>query len=279
MIRKILAGALIFISSILLILSVVGIAAAWIWNEPLTIKSITQVQGIDSQMVQVQSDIQNAKAEVERALRIIESAEKALSSLLGQTSNAQDLLKQVNSLLDDKLIPGLQTTQTKIDQVRITLEDLRNSLKKINTLPFLDLNIPGDEFLASLLADADGLNSEIADVQDLAQRASTFVSDTSYLLGGDFTETKQDLKDLNLILKDYDDQIMGWRSQADRIIKSLPRWIDLGSVILTFCLLWFGLSQFSLFLHGLQLWKGGDPLQVFFKRGWKYGLEKVIDKE
>jgi hypothetical protein len=266
MIRKILAGGLIFLSSVLLIFSLVGIGAAWIWNETLTRKSITQIQGIDSQLAQIQSDIQNAKAEVERALRIVDSAEKALSSLVGQTSGAKDLLQQVNSLLDDKLIPGLQTTQTKIDQVRTTLEDLRNSLKQINTLPFLDLNIPGDEFLASLLVDADGLNSEIVSVQDLAQRASTFVSDTSYLLGGDFTDTKQDLEDLNLVLKDYDDQIRGWRSQADRVIKSLPRWIDLGSVILTFCLLWFGLSQFGLLMHGLSLWKGRNPLVDVFGR-------------
>lgn len=267
MIRKILAGGLIFLSSILLILSMVGIAGAWIWNEPLTRKSVAEVQRIDSQLTQIQSDIQNAKVEVDRALRIVDSAEKALSSLIGQTSGANDLLAQVNNLLDDKLIPGLQTTQTNIDQVRTTLENLRSSLKQINTLPFLDLNIPGDELLASLLADVDGLNSEIADVQDLAQRASTFMGDTSYLLGGDFTETKQELEDLQLVLRDYDDQIMGWRVQADRIIKSLPRWIDLASLILTFCLLWFGFSQFSLLLHGLRLWKGGNPLQDVFRRG------------
>ena len=267
MIRKILAGGLIFLSSTLLILSVVGIAATWTCNEPLTRKSITEVQGIDSLLAQIQTDIQNAKAEVERALRIVDSAEKALSSLVGQTSGANDLLMQVNSLLDDKLIPGLQTTQTKIDQVRTTLENLRTSLEQINTLPFLNLNIPGDELLTGLLKDVDTLNSEITSVQDLAQRASTFVSDTSYLLGGDFTETKQELEDLNLVLKDYDDQITGWRSQAGRVIKSLPRWIDYASIILAFCLLWFGFSQFSLLLHGLSVWKGRNPLQGVNIRG------------
>lgn len=260
MIRKILGGGLILISSILLILSVIGIAAAWIWNEPMTSKSIKQVQGIDSRLVQVQFDIQNAKGEVERALRIVDSAEKAISSLVGQSPGANNLLAQINSMLENKLIPGLQTTQTKIDQIRTTLENLRTSLKQVNSFPLLNLNIPGDELLANLLADVDGLNSEIADVRDLAQRASTFVSDTSYLLGGDFSETKKNLEDLNLVLKDYDDQITGWRNQADRILKSLSRWIDLASLILTFCLLWFGFSQFSLVLHGLRLWKGGNPL-------------------
>ena len=196
MTRKILTGVLIGLSSIMLVLSVVGIGATWIYNEPLTRESTTRVQEVDSMLAQIQTDLQNAKAEVERALRIIESAEQALASLTEQTSDAKNILEEVNSTLDDKLIPGLKTTRETISQVRGTLEDLRAALEQVNTLPFVDLNIPGDELLASMLSGMDALDSEIANVQDLAQRASTFVSDTSYLLGGDFTETKQHLEDL-----------------------------------------------------------------------------------
>jgi F0F1-type ATP synthase membrane subunit b/b' len=267
MTRKILAGVLIGLSSIMLVLSMVGIGAAWTYNEPLTRASTTRVQEIDSKLAQIQTDLQNAKAEVERALRIIESAEQALASLTEQTSDAKDILEEVNSTLDDTLIPGLKTTRENISQVRGTLEDLRTALELVNSLPFVDLNIPGDELLASILSGMDTLDSEIANVQDLAQRASTFVSDTSYLLGGDFNETKQHLEDLLLVLTDYDSQIADWRAQAATLIESLPGWIDRASVILTFFLLWFGFSQFGLLLHGLNLWKGGNPLQVLSRKG------------
>jgi hypothetical protein len=40
----------------------------------------------------------------------------------------------------------------------------------------------------------------------------------------------------------------------------------LSSVILTVFLLWFGLSQFGLILHGLSLWKGGNPLKVLKRK-------------
>jgi chromosome segregation ATPase len=266
MTRKILTGVLIGLSSIMLVLSVVGIGAAWIYNEPLTRESTTRVQEIDSTLAQIQTDLQNAKAEVERALRIIESAEQALASLTEQTPDAKNILEDVNSTLDDKLIPGLKTTRKNISQIRGMLEDLRATLEQVNTLPFVDLNIPGDELLASILSDMDTLDSEIANVRDLAQRASTFVSDTSYLLGGDFNETKQHLEDLLLALTDYDSQITDWRAQAGTLIESLPGWIDRASVILTFFLLWFGFSQFGLLLHGLSLWKGGDPLEVLRRK-------------
>lgn len=266
MTRKILTGVLIGLSSVMLVLSVVGIGAAWIYNEPLTREATMRVAEVDSTLAQIQTDLQNAKAEVERALRIIESAEQALASLTEQSADAKNILEDVNSTLDEKLIPGLKTTRENISQVRGTLEDLRAALEQINTLPFVDLNIPGDELLASILSGMDSLDSEIANVQELAQRASTFVSDTSYLLGGDFSETKQHLEDLLLVLTDYDSQITDWRTQVGTLLASLPGWIDRASVILTVFLLWFGFSQFGLILHGLNLWKGGDPLKVLRRK-------------
>jgi hypothetical protein len=46
------------------------------------------------------------------------------------------------------------------------------------------------------------------------------------------------------------------------LIGSLPGWINAAPVILTIFLLWFAFSQAGLFLHGLTLWRGGNPLGV-----------------
>lgn len=262
MTRKILIGALIVLSSTFLILSILGIALAWIYNEPVTREATSRLQEVDSQLTQIQTDLRNAKAEVERALRIIQSAEDALASLTQQTTDAKTLLEDVNATLDDKLIPGLEATRTNITEVRNTLEDLRATLKQINELPFVNLSIPGDELLLSIIDQVDALDGEIVNVQDLAQRASTFINDTSYLLGGDFNETKQKLEDLVLILAEYDQKVTDWRGQIADILESAPRWIDNASLSLTLGLLWFGFSQFGLILHGLGMRRGIDPLDV-----------------
>ena len=262
MTRKILIGALIVLSSTFLILSILGVALAWIYNEPVTREATSRLQEVDSQLTQTQTDLRNAKAEVERALRIIQSAEDALASLTQQTTDAKTLLEDVNATLDDKLIPGLEATRTNITEVRNTLEDLRATLKQINELPFVNLSIPGDELLLSIIDQVDALDGEIVNVQDLAQRASTFINDTSYLLGGDFNETKQKLEDLVLILAEYDQKVTDWRGQIADILESAPRWIDNASLSLTLGLLWFGFSQFGLILHGLGMRRGIDPLDV-----------------
>ncbi len=174
-------------------------------------------------------------------------------------------MENLNDTLDDDLIPGLETTRAKINGVRNTVEDLRSTLEQINELPFVDLNLPGDELLASIISDVDSLDAEIVNVQDLAQRASTFISDNSYLLGGDFNETKQHLEELLKVLDDYDLKVTDWRTQIKSLIESIPGWVDRASIFLTIFLLWFGFSQFGLFLHGLSIQRGDDPLKVLKK--------------
>ncbi len=91
-------------------------------------------------------------------------------------------------------------------------------------------------------------------------QASTFVSDTSYLLGGDLTETRASLQNFLVSVQDYEKKVTYWREQDQRLIAGAPRWIDETSIALTLFLLWFALSQFGLLLHGLNLRAGGDPL-------------------
>lgn len=263
MARKIITYTLIGLSSLFLVLSLVGIILAWAYNTPLTEKATTQLEEIDSQLSQIQTDLQDAKSEVERALRIIETAEDALASLTQQTQDAGKLLEDVNKSLDEQLIPGLATTRTGITQVRTILEDLRTTVEQLNSIPFVNLNIPATDFIDNIITGVDSLDSEIANVQVLAQQASVFISDTSYLLGGDFESTKQNLQNLLQVLEGYDAKLSGWHEQVNEVKQSTPKWIDNASISLTFFLLWFALSQFGLLLHGLSLKRGDDPLEVW----------------
>ena len=263
--RKILAGALVGLSSIILLASLVGMVLAWVYNEPLTLEATTRLSEAETQLTQIQTDLRKAKDEVERALRIIQSAEDALSELTQQAGDAKELLEQVNKTLDNDLIPGLEDTRTKLTDVRAILEDLRKALKQLNSLPFVNFEVPGDDVIANIINGVDSLDTEIVDVQDLAKRASTFISDTSYLIGGDFQTTKQNLQDLLVVLKGYDAKLTGWLHQVRMLKESAPKWIDNASLSLTVVLFWFAFSQLGLILHGLSIWYGENPWGVLKK--------------
>ena len=142
------------------------------------------------------------------------------------------------------------------------MQGLRDTLAEINSLPLLNLNLPGDELLGDLITSADSLDAQIVQVEDLVNNASTFVNDASYLMGADFSETKTNLQNFLSVVTDYEQKILGWRAQITDLQGSLPGWITTASVCLTIFLLWFGFSQFSLILHGLACRQGDDPLMT-----------------
>ena len=263
MARKILSGTLTALSSILLILSIAGIGMVWIYREPLTQEAAARLQAIDNELGQAQTDFQNARLELDRTLRLVEAAESSMGSLKDELDQVKTLFDNTNGMLDNQLLPGLIASRGKIDQAKSTLQGLRDTLAKINSLPLL--NLPGDKLLGDLIASADSLDAQIVHVEDMVKNASTFVSDASYLMGSDFTETKTDLTNLLSLVTDYDQKLTNWRTQIEGLLASLPGWITGTSIGLTIFLLWFAFSQVSLILHGLALWRGDNPWAILRK--------------
>ncbi len=262
MTRKILSGTLIILSTILLVLSLIGIWAAWYYNEPLTNEITTRLVTVDDELSQAQNALENAQGELERALRIVESAEGSLETLSEQSSMAKELLDTVTSALDETITPSLEASKEKIGDAQKMLDDLRLSIETLNKLPLVNLELPDDEILSFFVEITDSLEGEITRVEDIAGQASIFLNDTSYLLSGDLLETKENIKELQKVITEYEDKIVFWREELVALEAATPGWIDNTSIILTIFLLWFGFSEFGLFLHGLTLWRGEDPLVV-----------------
>ncbi|HET9912611.1 MAG TPA: hypothetical protein VFQ13_12020 [Anaerolineales bacterium] len=281
MARKILSGILIALSGLFLVVSVVGIGAIWIYNEPLTREVTSQLKEVDSQLAQVEATLASSEKELERALRIVDTSQAALDKLTQQTESAENLFESIQSTLDDRLIPELRTTRQRIGSARATLENLQSILADVSAfIPGVDLSVP-DKLLTDLVASTRSLDTEIDNAEALATQASTFVSDTSYLLGGDLTETRESLQTFLSSIRDYEQQVARWREQDQQLLADAPKWIDQASIILTVFLLWFALSQFGLLLHGLSIRAGGDPLLVLRRqpRDRQITTEDDIDLE
>ncbi len=260
MARKILYGLLIGLSVILMVLSLVGIGAAWAYNGPLTRQGLARLNEVDQELSQAQTTLQNAELELQRAARILEDVGVALAALTQKTTQAAETLHSFGETLDGKLIPGLRTASEKIDQVRVALQGLLTTLETINSNSFLNLEIPGEELLGGLIEAADRLNGDIASIELVADQASTFLSDVEYVLRGDLGETQKNVEELLGVVSLYESRIGGWRAKIAVVQSGLPGWVDWTCIGLTVFLLWFGLSQFGLLLHGLTGWRGGDPL-------------------
>ena len=277
MARKILAGLLIALSAVFLVLSIVGIGAIWFYNERLTREATGQLRQIDLELAQAEATLVSSEKELARALRIVDSAQAALEKLTQKTETAESLFDSIQNTLDDRLLPELKTTRTRIETARTTLENLQSILTGISSfVPGVDLNVP-DKMLTDLISSTRSMDTEIGNIETLATQASTFVSDTSYLLGGDLTETRDSLQNFLSSIQDYEKKVARWRGQSQQVLEGAPKWIDQASIALTIFLVWFGLSQFGLLLHGLNLQRGYDPFVAL--RRQPVIEERVIPEE
>jgi chromosome segregation ATPase len=277
MARKILSGLLIALSAILLVLSVVGIGAIWFYKGQVTREATGRLTEIDSQLAQAEATLQSSEKELQRALRIVDGAQTALEKMAKQTGSAKSLFDSIQGTIDEQLLPDLKTTRTRIDSARTTLESLQAVLKGLSSfIPGLDLNAPAKS-LSDLIASTHSLDTEITNVEALATQASTFVSDTSFLLGGDFTETRTSLQNFITYIQEYQTKVAGWRAQDKDMLEKTPRWINQASIILTIFLLWFALSQFGLLLHGLNMQRGADPFAVLRREPVLLVDEEIIE--
>jgi ABC-type transporter Mla subunit MlaD len=243
------------------LLSLAGIGAAWFYNEPLTRETTSQLQDVDDELALAQTTLDSTHAELERALRLVDTAQAALEKLAEQSTSAESLFDGIQSSLDDRLLPELRTTRERINTARMGLENLRGLLQTISSLPFIGIDIP-DQIITDLIDSANTIDSEIANAEQVAKQASTFVNDTSYLLGGDLTETRDSLQSFLTAVEQYQTKVKDWRAQLADMIDSIPGWIDNASISLTIFLFWFGLSQFGLLLHGRMILRGQNPLDA-----------------
>src|SRR5512140_2265197 len=166
---NVISSLLIYLGSLFVVLSIAGILAIWVYRGPLIDQANTRLNQVDTELTQAHTALTNGKDELQRTLRIVDAADKGLSAMKTQMTTAKQLTDKINGTVTGSLIPGLQGVRSKVDQLRGMLENLRNSLKTLNSLPFLNLNLPGDQFLAGLISDVDNLDKQIASVQQLAQ--------------------------------------------------------------------------------------------------------------
>lgn len=277
MANKFFSGVLIFLGTIFLLLSLVGIIAVWVYNEPLTREATSRLTDINTELSQAQVGLQSSQQELERALRIVDAAEKALEKLAGQSTGATGLLDNIQGTLDDRLLPELKTARERLVAASNTLKTLRNTIEGLGSFLPIDLTGP-DQILVDLIDSANSLDSDIGEIEIVAQQVSTFLSDSSFLLGGDLTETRKSLEDFLAVTQEYEKRVTDWRKQVEDLIEKTPKWIDQASVILTVFLLWFGISQFGLILHGLSIRRGNDPFDVLRRRPPSV-VERVREEE
>lgn len=265
MMRKILAGLLLGLSALLFALALFSVGAIWFYKPPLEEESLSRLKHIDAELTLAQTSLQTANQEIERTLRIVDAAEETLANLQNELAQARALFGEVDDTMEGQLLPNMQATRQQISTAIQSAQEVRLYLQQLNDNPLLSVlfpnaSIPGDDLLASIIAIGFDIDKQIVGMEALVEKASVFLKDASHLMGGDLEETRQNLQNFQSVIDDYLEKLAQWRTQLSQITTALPGWMNTTAIALTIFLLWLAFSQAGLFLHGLEFWRGGNPL-------------------
>ena len=162
---------------------------------------------------------------------------RTADQLSDQSTGAKSLLENIQGTLDDRLISELKTARERLVAASNTLETLRNTIEGLGSFLPVDLTGP-DQILVDLIDSANSLDSE----------ASIFLSDSSFILGGDLSETRKSLEAFLATVQEYEERVTEWRKQVADLI-DFERAARFGFSILIHGL---GDSQVGV-LHGFDL--------------------------
>ncbi len=253
--KRILGGTLVVLSIMMLVLSLTGVGAIAFYNQPFTDDLLGKLNKVNDELLMAQESLGNAQQELQRALRIVENAEEALQDLSKQREQAKGFLDAVDSMLTETIIPNIEGSKEKIADAKKTFDDIRTTIINLNRIPFIEIEVPDEGLLTYFEEIIVSLETEVDNVGEMAEEASLFLNDTSYLLGGDLAETKENIYNLADVIEEYEQKVRIWQAQAEVLIAETPRRVDLASALFAIFLLWVAFSQAGLVLHGISLWQ------------------------
>ena len=180
-------------------------------------------------------------------------------------------VENVLALLDDGVQTAddvLVTAQTKVEQGG---EQVMEIAVEINervepVLPIVDvasktaLAATGVAYVASIGSPEERLSGTFARLlgrTDLALNSAEQLSQR--IIDGDNQATNaisNELTDLRGVVADVDSELAQVEEQVATTKQRLPWWIDLGSLLITFVFLWFGIAQYCLVRNSWQWVRG-----------------------
>ncbi len=253
--KRIWYGIAIFLSGLILLLSVLGIAGVWITERALA-KTVVQV--LDS-VGNVTETLRQATQGVDQKLERLQSASSFISTVSGKLSqnvNDQGLLLL---LLPEEEEQNLVSLTSSVNESVSTLRDVLTAglsiYRTIDQLPFISMPAPSQEQVDKVQSSVGEIQSSVENVRTevVAFRSGISGRITNVQTGADLLTSKvgqsrDRLADLDARLVIIQESLVQWQQTAQNVLL-------LVSFLVTLILVWVIYSQAEVLRLYVQRWK------------------------
>lgn len=260
-VKRILSIVVMVISALMLVLSPVGIAGAWIVRGQLRGNLEEIVTAAETRAETVQQELDRLESTLSRAIDEVATVEREVERLGADLEQNNPLLTAISDRLGLQLSPLIDKAGELVVTIRETVAAVNSIVESVNALPFVSNPVSELEKLNRLSQDLDDLVEEIQDLRTtIDQRQSEIVQGAVTLITTPTSQIGDMLETMQATVLGYGQEIDSLLEGLSRLYSSVERGLTWGAVILTLVLLWLAVSQVGMVVLAWRAFLGQDML-------------------
>jgi uncharacterized coiled-coil protein SlyX len=173
------------------------------------------------------------------------------------------ILNLISKALGEELGPVVETTGEVVRTAEAAATTIQNGLEIADALPFISLGADQLETtrIARMATRVADLSTTIGELDaSVQERRSEAAEEIVSRITSRTSEISAFLDEIQAEVDGYQAQMSDLQERVALLKARIPLWIDVSSIAITLFLLWLGLSQISVFIHGWSFLTGQDLL-------------------
>ena len=244
----------IVLSTLALVLAVLGIIGVWIGNPILsdmvvgiTVSAEKSVQGLDRGVQRINSGVDNLRGEIDSA----QQAVTQISQNVADDGLVRQLLPEAKEARLDNAIDRIKQTT---EAVRDTLSAAHDLYQSVNRIPFVSLPAPDPDTVNKVQTGVAEIQQDVQDLKDgiAAVRAKQANAIARINTVTERADTR--LANVQNELNQLSAKLNGLADGAKQLRGTLLWWITFGTIVLSLFFIWVIVSQVLVIRAMWQKW-------------------------
>lgn len=253
--HRIWDGAAIFISGLMILICVLGIAGLWFTERALS-NSVIQV--LDA-FVDVSESIRRVPQGVDLKLEEMQAVSTSISTAAEEISQKVTdkglVLLFLPEEKEQNLVELSTSVKDRVSMIRETLSAGLDIYRTMNQLPFVNLPVPGQEKVDQVGESIEAVQSAVNQLESEITAFRSGASDRIDRVGQGADLLTSRIDQSRKRLADLDARLVVVQEELEELKQTLLRILILAAILITLLLVWVLYSQIELLRMYIPRWK------------------------
>lgn len=242
--KRILLYAAIVISILFLLLGLAGIIGGWVINKPVTETIQTVLTSFDTALQRMEEVSINAGAALSETTAALETANQRVQEAGEELADTSLILEAVFLIVGEDIEPNTNRARDNFVAIYDTVIAIEEAIAAINSIPFINLEIPGSEEIASIRTGMEEIAVGLTELKDeIQQRREARAENLVEAISTPINRLNTRVEEMAARIAGIEARLGLAIERTEQVNSQIPLWIDIISILNTLLFAWFIFSQ------------------------------------